>query len=204
LLACLLAALLAPPSARATISGVTPIDGPSADIVDFGGVAMAPDGTGGLVYRRRVDGHIHIFASQFDGSGWRAPQRVDNGQRFDSSWPVIGAGNDGRLVVAWVQEFGPSSDRMYSAGIDPGAHRFQAPVPIDLNVGESTGTWPSLAMNAGGQAYIAYLVMQQPATPAASCGSRATTAPTGRARASRSTATRRRRCGCRRRGPRRA
>ncbi len=124
--------------------------------------AMAPDGTGGIVYRKRVDGRTHIFAAQFDGSGWRTPQRVDAGQRFDSSWPAIGAGNGGRLVVAWVQEFGPSSDRMYSAGLDPGARRFQAPVPVDLNVGESTGTSPSVAMNAGGSAYITYLVMQAP------------------------------------------
>ena len=51
---------------------------------------------------------------------------------------------------------------MYSAALDPGATRFQAPVPVDLNVGESTGTSPSLAMNAAGNAYITYLVMQPP------------------------------------------
>ncbi len=116
ILCVLFACLLLPATAAASISAVTPIDGPSADIVDFGGVAMAPDGTGGIVYRKRVDGRTHIFAAQFDGTRWRAPQRVDGGQRFDSSWPAIGAGNGGRLVVAWVQEFGPSSDRMYSAG----------------------------------------------------------------------------------------
>lgn len=150
--------------ARAGISPVTPIDGPSADIVDFGGVAMAPDGTGGLVYRKKVDGRTHVFAAQFDGKAWRGAQRVDNGQSFDSSWPAIGAGNGGRLVVAWVQEAGPSADRLYSAGIDPGARRFQAPVPVDLNVGEATGTWPSVAMNASGSAYIAYLVMRTPSS----------------------------------------
>ncbi len=162
ILGVLLACLLLPATAAASISGVTPIDGPSADIVDFGGTAMAPDGTGGIVYRKRVDGRTHIFAAQFDGTGWGTPQRVDGGQRFDSSWPAIGAGNGGRLVVVWVQEFGPSSDRMYSAGLDPGARRFQAPVPVDLNVGESTGTSPSVAMNAGGSAYVSYLVMQTP------------------------------------------
>ena len=162
ILGVLLACLLLPAPAFAGISPVAPIDGPSPDIVDFGGAAMAPDGTGGVVYRKRVDGRTHIFASQFDGKSWRAPQRVDNGQPFDSSWPAIGAGNGGRLVVAWVQEFGPSSDRMYSAGVDAGAARFQAPVPVDLNVGESTGTYPSLAMNGNGNAYLAYLVMQTP------------------------------------------
>jgi hypothetical protein len=162
ILGVLLACLLLPATAAASISAVSAIDGPAADIVDFGGTAMAPDGTGGIVYRKRVDGRTHIFAAQFDGSRWRAPQRVDGGQRFDSSWPVIGAGNGGRLVVAWVQEFGPSSDRLYSAALDPGASRFQAPVPVDLNVGESTGTYPSLAMNAAGSALVAYLVIQAP------------------------------------------
>src|SRR5688500_20136960 len=97
LLALLLAALVLPASAFASISPVAALDGPSSDIVDFGGVAMAPDGTGGIVYRKRVEGRTHIFAAQFDGRGWRAPRRVDAGQRFDSSWPVIGAGNGGRL-----------------------------------------------------------------------------------------------------------
>ena len=35
-------------------------------------------------------------------------------------------------------------------------------MPVDLNVGESTGTYPALAMNAGGNAYVAYLVLQAP------------------------------------------
>ncbi|WP_028062514.1 PKD domain-containing protein [Solirubrobacter soli] len=162
ILCVLFACLLIPATAAASISSVTPIDGPSSDIVDFGGTAMAPDGTGGIVYRKRVDGRTHIFAAQFDGRDWRAPQRIDAGQQFDSSWPVIGAGSGGRLVVAWVQEFGPGSDRLYSAGLDPGASRFQPPVPVDLNVGESIGTAPTLAMSPGGNAYLAYLVMQVP------------------------------------------
>ncbi|HTE62374.1 MAG TPA: hypothetical protein VK631_18610, partial [Solirubrobacteraceae bacterium] len=45
--------------------------------------------------------------------------------------------------------------------LDPGARRFQAPVPVDLNVGEATATWPALAMARGGAAYIAYLVTRQ-------------------------------------------
>ena len=87
---------------------------------------------------------------------------------FDSSWPRIGAGDGGRLVVTWVQEFGVGSDRMFSAALDPGASRFQAPVPVDLNVGEATATYPVLAMARGGQAYLVYRVVTDtgPAQPA--------------------------------------
>lgn len=149
-------ALAAP--ARAAISDTQTIDA-SPDVVDVGGVAMAEDGTAGIVYRKRVDGRAHVFAALFADGAWRPPQRVDAGQAFDSSWPRIGAGNRGRLVVTWVQEFGAGSDRMYSAALDPGATRFQAPVPVDFNVGEATATWPALAMNRGGTAYLVYRVV---------------------------------------------
>jgi PKD domain len=158
-LALLLVVLLAAPAAHAAISETHMIDGPSPDVLDIGGVAMAEDGTGGIVYRKRVDGRAHVFAAQFENGAWRAPQRVDAGQNFDSSWPRIGAGNRGRLVVTWVQEFGAGSDRMFSAALDPGATRFQPPVPVDLNVGEATATFPSLVMARGGTAYLAYRVV---------------------------------------------
>lgn len=148
--------MLAPSSAGALITPAQAIDGPSPEIVDLGGVAMAPDGSGGLVYRKRVDGRSHIFVSRLVEGVWTAGRRVDAGQRFDSSWPVIGAGDGGRLVVTWVQEFGSNSDRLYYATLDPGASRFQGPLVLDGNVGEATSTFPSLAMNGSGQAYLAY------------------------------------------------
>lgn len=168
LLACVLAWAGASP-AHALISDAQIVDGPSAEIVDVGGVAMAEDGTGGLVYRKTAeDGRNHVYAAQFVDGKWRAPQRVDVGatQRFESSWPAIAAGNDGRLLVVWVQEFG-DVDRMYSAYLGAGARRFQSPIPIDLNVGDSAlGVYPSVSMNRGGQAYVAYRVITdaQPST----------------------------------------
>ncbi|HEU4737433.1 MAG TPA: hypothetical protein VFS48_10465 [Solirubrobacterales bacterium] len=158
LLACALLVVL-PATASAVVSEVQAIDGPSADVVDVADAAMSEDGSGGVVYLKRVDGRRHVFATQFSGGTWRSPQRVDVGQAFDSSWARIGAGDGGRLVVTWVQEFGVESDRMYSATLDPGATGFQAPVPVDLNVGEATSTFPDLAMNRGGQAYLVYRVV---------------------------------------------
>jgi len=150
--------LVGPAPAGATVSGVTVLNGPSVDVVEAGDAAMAEDGTGGIVYLKKEGGHNHVFVARFAGS-WEAPQRVDVGQAFDSSWPRIAAGDGGRLLVTWVQEFGLGSDRMFSATLDPGAKGFQAPVPVDMNVGEATATFPDLAMNAGGQAYLTYLVI---------------------------------------------
>lgn len=154
-----LAVLAVPATAMAVVSDVQPIDGPSADVVDVADAAMSEDGTGGIVYLKRVDGHNHVFAVQYRNGAWGPPRRVDVGQAFDSSWARIGAGDGGRLVVTWVQEFGVESDRMFSATLDPGADGFQPPVPIDFNVGEATSTFPDLAMNRGGQAYLAYRVI---------------------------------------------
>jgi PKD domain len=161
ILALLATIACAPTSAHAIVTEVHMVDGPSGEVLDLGGVAMAEDGTGGLVYRKRVDGRAHVFAAQYVDGRWLPAQRVDAGQSFDSSWPRIGAGNGGRLAVTWVQEFGPGSDRMFSAALDPGARNFQRPVPIDLNVGEASATHPSLAMNRGGSAYLVYRVVTQ-------------------------------------------
>jgi hypothetical protein len=155
--------------AHALISDATTIEGPTRDLTELGGVAMAEDGTGGVVYRKVAeDGRNHIYTAQFVDGRWQRPQRVDTGptQRFASSWPAIAAGNNGRLLVVWVQEFG-DVDRMYSAYLGAGARRFQPPIPVDLNVGDSDlGVYPSLSMNRGGQAYVAYRVITdgQPAT----------------------------------------
>ncbi|HVQ59815.1 MAG TPA: PKD domain-containing protein [Solirubrobacterales bacterium] len=158
LIACLF--LLAWPAlAGAEISDPRLIDGPSAEVVGVEDTAMAEDGSGGVVYLHTVGGRKHVFAVPFRGGAWGAPQRIDVGQDFDSSWARIGAGDKGRLIVTWVQEFGVGSDRMFSATLDPGADSFQAPIPIDFNVGEATASYPDLAMNPGGQAYLTYVVV---------------------------------------------
>lgn len=162
-----LATSIAATPASATISGATLIDGPSSAIRELSDSAMSTDGSGGLVYRKDVDGRPHIFAAQFINGRWLPAQQVDVGQRFESSWPVIGAGNDGRLVVVWVQEFG-ASDRLFSATLQPGSRRFEAPVPIDLFAGDSAlGTYPAVSMAAGGQAYLVYRVVTDPSPASA-------------------------------------
>ncbi len=154
----LLFCLWAAPAA-AEVSAPVVLDGPSPEVVGAAGAAMAPDGGGGVVYLRKQGGRNHVFVARFAAGAWAPPQRVDLGQEFDSSWPRIAAGDGGRLLVTWVQEFGVGSDRMFSATLDPGAQGFQAPVPVDFNVGEATATFPDLTMNAGGQAYLAYVVL---------------------------------------------
>lgn len=146
-------------SAKAAISSVTTIDGPSADIVSLGNVAISEDGTAGIVYLKRANGHVHVFAALFSGDAWAAPQQVDAGQRFDSSWPAIAAGDGGRLVVVWAQPFAANVDRLYFSSLDPGARTFQSPHVVDPNIGLAQYVYPSIAMNRGGQALMSYRVV---------------------------------------------
>ena len=164
----LFAALAHAPAAHALTSPVATIDGPSAEIVELGGVAMASDGTGGIVYRKRVEGRAHIFAALYSNGSWGAPQRVDVGQPFESSFPAIAAGEGGRLVVVWVNHYSSTTDGLFSAALEPGSGGVPAPVPVDLDLGQAIGTYPSVAMNLSGQALVAYRVITAvsgPSTP---------------------------------------
>jgi hypothetical protein len=160
--------LLCAATAQAEISPVTPIDGPSSEIVELGGAAMAADGTGGIVYRKRVEGRDHIFVAQYVEDKWNPPQRVDVGEKFESSFPAIAAGEGGRLLVVWANHYSSTTDGLFSATIDPGSGGFQPPIPVDLNIGQATGTYPSVAMDLSGDAYVSYRVITAvsgPSTP---------------------------------------
>ena len=162
------ALLVLAPAAQALIEPVATIDGPSSEIVELGGVAMAADGTGGIVYRKRVEGRAHIFAALYSNGKWSAPQRVDAGQPFESSFPAIASGEGGRLVVVWANHYSSTTDGLFSAALEPGSTGFQAPVPVDLDLGPAIGTYPSVAMNLSGQALVAYRVVTAvsgPSTP---------------------------------------
>jgi hypothetical protein len=153
--------------ARAVILPAVTIDGPSQEIVGFGGVAMAEDGTGGLVYLKRVNGVPHVFVSRYVGGHWLAPIRVDTEEPFAASWPRIGAGEGGRLTVVWATPYATEENRpveeLLGATLGPGATSFGPAQLIDPNIGEGTGTSPDLAMSTTGTADVVYRVVHSEA-----------------------------------------
>jgi hypothetical protein len=150
--------------ARAVILPAQTIDGPSEDIVGFGGVAMAEDGTGGLVYLKRVDGVPHVFVSRYAEGHWLAPIRVDTEQRYEASWPRIGAAEGGELIVVWATPFatrhGKPVFELLGAELGPGGEHFGQAIIVDPNIEEATGTSPDLAASSTGQADVVYRVVQ--------------------------------------------
>jgi PKD domain-containing protein len=150
-------------AAGAVILPAVTIDGPSEEIVGFGGIAMAEDGTGGLVYLKRVDGVAHVFAARYAEGHWFAPVRVDTSNPYAASWPRIGAANGGELVVVWATPFATEGahpvDELLSATLGPGASIFGPPMIVDQDIRAGAGTSPALAMSPSGQADLVYRVV---------------------------------------------
>lgn len=165
LAAALAAALLPARCAQAVILPAATIDGPSEEIVGFGGVAMAEDGTGGVVYLKREGGVAHVFVSQFISGAWQAPVRVDTQQPFAASWPRIAAGPGGQLVVVWATAFATLHERpvdeLLGATLGQGSSRFGQAILIDPNIKSGTGTSPQIAMSTNGTAVVVYRVVRE-------------------------------------------
>src|SRR5580693_6926997 len=102
--------LASPEPCMAVISPAGVLYGPTNDIVDVDGVAMAPDGSGGALYRRNVDGVVHLFAIPFANGHWGTPAEVDGEDLYGASQPAIAAAEGGRLLVVWVQPRNVSSN----------------------------------------------------------------------------------------------
>ncbi len=125
------------------------IDGPSPDIVRPSGLGLsvARDGSGGLVYLKQVNGTPHVFVSPLVGGSFGTPAEVDSGLPGASSQPVIAAGNDGVLLVAFI-----NGGELYV--VDRGStDRAPFGSPIGLAGGASN---PSLSMTNLGKAYLAF------------------------------------------------
>ena len=129
-----------------------PVDGPSPDIVQVGGLDLARDGSGGLVYLKKVDGVPHVFLSRFNGGVFRAPERVDNGVGGGASAAVVAAADTGRLAIAWT-----SGSRVYGsvvAGNGPSGPLL-GPTEIFNDPSGATSD-PAIDMGINGTAYATW------------------------------------------------
>ncbi|MEV4418363.1 PKD domain-containing protein [Patulibacter sp. NPDC049589] len=155
---------MAPAPSGAVIQPATTIAGPDTSILSVDGVAMAGDGTGGVVFRKLVDGVPHVFVSRFLRDHWAEPQRVDVDRPFTATMPTIAAAEGGRLLVVWatpVRTVGTEVRyNLVSSFLGEGATGFGPTIEVDGNdIGDGTAAFPSLAMSDNGNAYVAYRVV---------------------------------------------
>lgn len=143
------------PSARAaTVS----VDGPSADIVTAQAVDvdMAPDGTGGVAYLKKVGAVNHVFVSRFVGGAFQPPEQVDTGIATPSRNVVISAANGGRLAVSFLNT---ATDVSPTGNLDivfrPSAGQaWTAPVtPLGANA-----SYGSVDLAPSGNGYLAFVI----------------------------------------------
>jgi PKD domain len=150
--------------AQAVIQPAVTIDGPSESIVGFGGVAIAQDGTGGLVYLKRVEGVAHVFVARYAGGHWLEPTEVDAGQPYAASWPRIGAADGGELEVVWATPFatehGLPVEELLSSTLGAGSSTWGPPMIVDPDIAAGAGTSPDLAMSSTGRADVVYRVVK--------------------------------------------
>jgi hypothetical protein len=124
----------------------TVIDGPSADIRSLAGMAVARDGTGGLVYLKSVGGITHVFLSRLLGGAFGAPQQVDVGLAGPSSRPVIAATNPGQLLIAFI-----NSGTLFVATAPNSSSPLGPPAGLAAPASD-----PALAAAPSGKAYLAF------------------------------------------------
>jgi len=142
-------ALASPALAQPSPAPPAVIDGPSAAISSLGGLSVARDGTGGLVYLKTVAGLPRVFVSRLVGGQFQPPQQVDASLPAGSSQPVIAAGNSGVLLVAFI-----NNGVLYVVDAAGPSSPFGA--PHGLASGASS---PSLQMSNFGKAYLAFAVV---------------------------------------------
>ncbi len=138
------AALAAPATAEADFFFGDTFDGPSADIQSVGDVDLARDGTGALAYVKRDGGADHVFLSRFTGGVFQAPVRLDGTLTEPSSQPVLGASNEGRLVIAFV-----NAGVVYAVSAPPGSP-FSEPLPL------APGVDPAADVSINGTAFVTF------------------------------------------------
>jgi hypothetical protein len=129
-----------------------PIDGPSPDIDKLGGVDLARDGTGGLVYLKRVGGVPHVFLSRFTAGAFRAPEQVDASVAAGATDAVIAAADAGRLVIVWT------AGNSAFASIVPGGGQLGLAGPTELIAAPGPVLSPAVDMGINGAAYASFTV----------------------------------------------
>ncbi|MGP0047752.1 MAG: PKD domain-containing protein [Solirubrobacteraceae bacterium] len=122
------------------------VDGPSSAIVSLDGMAIARDGTGGLIYLKDAGGAAHVFVSRLLNGGFQTPVQVDAGLAGPSSQPVIAADDGGVLLVAFI-----NGGQLYAASWAGSAMALTAPTALYAGAAN-----PSISLSTFGKAYLAF------------------------------------------------
>lgn len=145
-----LAVLIGAAPARADWFASEPIDGPSADVLALGGIDLARDGRGAVVYLKRETGVARPFFSRLTNGAFGPPERADGGVPPEASEVAVATADEGRLVVAWI-----AGGRVWGAFVAGGA---AGGLVGPTELGGDPGGVRNLAVDMGinGTAYVVW------------------------------------------------
>jgi hypothetical protein len=143
-LAALLACLLAAPANAAFFLG-DPLAGPGPEVRELGDLDLARDGSGALAWVNSIDGVDHILVSRFERGAFQPVERVDAALPGPSSQPVVGASDNGRLAIVFVND-----------GTVYGVVRPAAGLPYSAPVAFGPGSDPSVDLSINGTAFASF------------------------------------------------
>ncbi len=145
-----LAALALAPAASATVLPPAVIDTAPLQIKD---IAVAPDGTGALVYLKTVGADDRVFLSLLAADGtWGAPQVADTDAGDDEAAARVAVGNGGRVLVGYRDGAALHYRLITATG---GALSAEGNIRVAANATAIGDDW-DLDMNAAGVAYAAW------------------------------------------------
>lgn len=120
------------------------LDGPSTTITALSDVAVARDGGGAVIYLKSG----HVFVSRIVEGTFAPPEQVDIGLASGSSQPVLAAGSNGLLLIAFI-----NGGQLYVVSRPSVTAPYRAPQP--LAAGASN---PALAISSHDKGYLAFAV----------------------------------------------
>jgi hypothetical protein len=134
-----------PALAQPTLAPPSQIAGPAAGVA-LGGLVIARDGSGGLVFTQESGGTEHVFVSRLIGGAFQAPTQVDSGLPGPASQPVISGTNGGLLQVAFIE-----AGSLFVTGTTSTTSGWSSPQPFAPDASN-----PSISINTFGEGYLAY------------------------------------------------
>jgi len=126
------------------------------------GATAAVDAKGAIWAAYAEAGHVLVRGSDDAGKSWSAPVRANPaaepiGASGDSR-PKIATGPGGELYVTWTKPLAKpyTGDIRFSRSLD-GGKSFSAPVTVHTDRQEITHRFDSVAVNAAGQVFLAWI-----------------------------------------------
>lgn len=109
-------------------------------------MSIARDGTGGVVFLSDSSGSEQVFVSRLTGGVFQTPEQVDAGLGGASGQPVIAAGNQGVLLVAFI-----NSGNLYETQTTGSSASFSTPRKLHSGAQD-----PALQLSNWGKGYLAF------------------------------------------------